>query len=127
MLSRLPYSQAAVQVPTANRRAIQRSRRTAATTATTGELLAGDGRSNEQKGDGDAATWLPANKPFRCSYLAVQVYVKASYQLWVTQAEHDAMARILNDCPAAAVEPAGAPTAHTGAAAANRSTFSAAT
>lgn len=62
-------------------------------------LLAVDGRSNSQKGDGDAATWLPANKAFRCTYIARQVSVKATYGLWVAQAEHDAMLRVLSDCP----------------------------
>jgi Protein of unknown function (DUF1524) len=62
------------------------------------ELLAVDAHSNEQKGDGDAATWLPANKPFRCAYVAIQVSVKATYGLWVTQAEHDAIARVLGTC-----------------------------
>lgn len=61
-------------------------------------LLAVDGRANAQKSDGDAATWLPANKSFRCEYVARQVSVKATYGLWVTQAEHDAMARVLGDC-----------------------------
>lgn len=61
-------------------------------------LLAVDGRSNAQKGDGDTATWLPANKAFRCAYVARQVSVKATYGLWVTQPEHDAMARILSAC-----------------------------
>jgi hypothetical protein len=75
------------------------------------ELLAVDGRSNEQKGDGDAASWLPSNKPFRCSYLAVQVNVKATYQLWVTQAEHDAMAQVLTACAAAVPASVGAPLA----------------
>ncbi|MGO7983428.1 HNH endonuclease family protein, partial [Rhizobium johnstonii] len=55
-------------------------------------LLAVDGRSNEQKSDGDAATWLPAAKAFRCTYVARQVSVKAAYGLWVTAAEHDAIA-----------------------------------
>lgn len=63
-------------------------------------LLAVDGESNVQKGDGDAATWLPANKAFRCSYAARQVSVKATYGLWVTQAEHDALSRELSKCPA---------------------------
>ena len=63
-------------------------------------LLAVDGRSNAQKGDGDTATWLPANKAFRCSYVARQVSVKATYGLWVTQAERDAMARVLGSCTA---------------------------
>src|SRR5690625_3146661 len=33
-------------------------------------LLAVDGPLNAQKGDADAATWLPPNKPFRCQYVA---------------------------------------------------------
>jgi len=62
---------------------------------------------NEQKGAGDAATWLPPNKSYRCTYVSRIVDVKAAYGLWVTQAEHDAIARILTDCgaPAAAPEP----------------------
>jgi hypothetical protein len=62
-------------------------------------LLAVEGKANQQKGDGDAATWLPPNKPFRCQYVARQVAVKAKYTLWVTQAEHDTMARVLGSCP----------------------------
>lgn len=62
-------------------------------------LLAVDGAANSQKGDGDAATWLPKNKKFRCEYVARQISVKATYNLWVTQAEHDAMARVLDACP----------------------------
>jgi len=62
-------------------------------------LLAVDGSSNASKGAGDTATWLPPNKSFRCAYVARQVSVKATYGLWVTQAEHDAMARVLTTCP----------------------------
>lgn len=62
-------------------------------------LLAADSSANQQKSDGDAATWLPANKPFRCQYVARQVSVKYKYSLWVTQAEHDAIAKILTACP----------------------------
>ncbi|MHA7190539.1 GmrSD restriction endonuclease domain-containing protein [Arthrobacter sp. MDT2-16] len=61
-------------------------------------LQSTDGPTNQQKGDGDAATWLPPNKGYRCEYVARQVSVKATYALWVTQAEHDAMATILSDC-----------------------------
>ncbi|WP_280182420.1 GmrSD restriction endonuclease domain-containing protein [Nocardia cyriacigeorgica] len=61
-------------------------------------LLAVDGPANQQKGDGDAATWLPANKAFRCQYVTIQIEVKAAYRLWITQAEKDAMARVLNSC-----------------------------
>lgn len=62
-------------------------------------LLAADGPANQQKSDGDAATWLPKNKAFRCQYVARQVSVKKKYTLWVTQAEHDAIAKILSTCP----------------------------
>ena len=62
-------------------------------------LLAVDGPANEQKSDGDAATWLPKNKKFRCQYVARQVSVKYKYQLWVTQAEKEAIQRILEKCP----------------------------
>ncbi len=62
-------------------------------------LLAVDSSANQQKSDGDAATWLPKNKSFRCQYVARQVSVKYKYHLWVTQAEHDAIGRILETCP----------------------------
>lgn len=62
-------------------------------------LLAVDGPSNSQKGDGDAATWLPPNRAFRCDYVARQIAVKARYALWVTPAEKDAMHEVLATCP----------------------------
>jgi hypothetical protein len=62
-------------------------------------LLAVSRQQNEQKGDGDAATWLPKSKAYRCAYVARQVSVKATYGLWVTSAEHDAIAGILSTCP----------------------------
>jgi hypothetical protein len=62
-------------------------------------LLAVDGPSNGAKGDGDAATWLPPHTAFRCEYVARQVAVKLTYELWVTQAEHDAIGDVLAGCP----------------------------
>jgi hypothetical protein len=62
-------------------------------------LFAVKGRLNSQKGDGDAATWLPPLKSFRCTYVAQQIAVKAKYTLWVTAPEKDAMTRILAACP----------------------------
>ena len=62
-------------------------------------LIAADSSANQQKSDGDAATWLPPNKAFRCQYVARQVSVKYKSGLWVTQAEHDAIANILQSCP----------------------------
>lgn len=61
-------------------------------------LLAVDGPQNQKKGAGDAATWLPPNKNFRCQYVSIQIHVKAKYGLWVTPAEHDAMSRELDRC-----------------------------
>ena len=63
-------------------------------------LIAVDGPANQAKGDGDAATWLPPNKAFRCQYVARQIAVKAKYHLWVVAAEKDAMIRILQNCDA---------------------------
>lgn len=62
-------------------------------------LQATVGAINQQKGDGDAATWLPPNRTYRCTYVSRIVDVKAAYGLWVTQAEHDAIAGILQSCP----------------------------
>ena len=62
-------------------------------------LLAVDASANRQKGDGDAATWLPANKAYRCTYVARQIAVKRRYRAWVTAAERDAMHRVLTRCP----------------------------
>ena len=80
-------------------------------------LQAVDGPANQQKGDGDAATWLPSNKSYRCTYVSRQVEVKAAYGLWVTPPEHDVIARVLGECgtsapivePIPSAEPAPAP------------------
>ena len=61
-------------------------------------LLAVDAGANRSKGDGDAATWLPPNKAYRCTYVARQVAVKLKYGVWVTSAERDAMVRVLSTC-----------------------------
>jgi hypothetical protein len=63
------------------------------------ELIAVDGPANMEKGDGDAATWLPENKSFRCQYIARQIAVKKKYSLWVTVSEKEAMTRVLTACP----------------------------
>jgi len=62
-------------------------------------LFAVKGRLNSQKGDGDAATWLPPMKSFRCAYVAQQIAVKAKYSLWVVPPEKAAMLAILAQCP----------------------------
>lgn len=63
------------------------------------ELIAVSGKANQAKSDGDAATWLPKNKDFRCAYIARQIAVKKKYGLWVTDAEKKAMSTVLQACP----------------------------
>lgn len=62
-------------------------------------LLAVEAAANSKKSDGDAATWLPPNKKFRCQYVARQVSVKYKYGLWVTSGEKEAIAGVLQNCP----------------------------
>jgi hypothetical protein len=62
-------------------------------------LLAVKGRLNSQKSDGDAATWLPPLKSYRCDYVARQIAVKIKYKLWFTAPEKEAMVRTLKSCP----------------------------
>jgi hypothetical protein len=62
-------------------------------------LFAVKGSLNLQKSDGDAATWLPPLKSFRCAYVAQQIAVKAKYSLWVVPPEKAAMVAILAKCP----------------------------
>ena len=61
-------------------------------------LLAVDFSLNRKKGDGDAATWLPPLKSYRCDYVARQIAVKAKYGLWVTQPEKNAIVKLLEKC-----------------------------
>jgi hypothetical protein len=62
-------------------------------------LLAVDDVANRQKGDADAASWLPPRKAFRCAYIARQVAVKLKYGLAATSSERSAMHRVLDACP----------------------------
>jgi len=61
-------------------------------------LQATVGWVNQEKGDSDAASWLPPNNSYRCAYASRIVEVKAAYGLWVTPAEHDALERVLLNC-----------------------------
>lgn len=62
-------------------------------------LIATKTALNRQKRAGDAATWLPPNREFRCAYVARQAAVKLRYGAWVTEAEQNAMQRVLSECP----------------------------
>ncbi|WP_424466948.1 HNH endonuclease family protein [Pseudoclavibacter helvolus] len=61
-------------------------------------LQATAGWVNDDKKSQDAANWLPPLESYHCTYVARQIVVKATYNLWVTQAEHDAMRDVLEDC-----------------------------
>ena len=63
-------------------------------------LLAVKGSLNSQKGASDAATWLPPNRAFRCDYAKMIITVKDRYDVWVTQAESEALSTQLNTCAA---------------------------
>src|SRR5205823_6091617 len=62
-------------------------------------LIAVDGPANMKKSASDAASWLPANKGFRCHYVARQISIKDGYRLWITLAEKDGLKRVLDSCP----------------------------
>lgn len=61
-------------------------------------LFSSDASANRQKGDKNAAEWLPASKAFRCQYVATQISVKKKYALAVTAPEKTAMQRVLGKC-----------------------------
>ena len=70
-------------------------------------LLAVHADANRAKGDGDAATWLPPNRRFRCDYVARQVAVKRKYTAWISQSEHDSIESVLKTCPTEKLPRAG--------------------
>jgi hypothetical protein len=63
------------------------------------ELLAVEGKANQQKSSHDASQWLPENQSFVCQYVARQVAIKLRYDLWLTYSEHQAMRKRLQKCP----------------------------
>jgi len=72
-------------------------------------LLAVDPSQNRQKGDSNAASWLPQAINYRCSYVARQIAVKKKYGLWVVPPEKAAMQRILSTCPLRRIPVGGLP------------------
>ena len=50
---------------------------------------------------------LPPTRSYRCTYVAQQAAVKTKYELWVTEAEKEAMLRVLGTCPELDVPPPG--------------------
>lgn len=56
------------------------------------------GWANDEKESSDASQWLPPDESYQCTYVARQIVVKATYELWVTPAEDAAMRDVLADC-----------------------------
>lgn len=54
--------------------------------------------ANDEKESSDASQWLPPDESYHCTYVARQIVVKATYDLWVTEAEDEAMREVLADC-----------------------------
>lgn len=53
---------------------------------------------NDEKASSDASQWLPPDDSYHCIYVSRQIAVKATYRLWVTQNELDAMVDVLEGC-----------------------------
>lgn len=70
-------------------------------------LLASKGTANQEKGDSDAAEWLPSNTSFHCEYVARQVGIKAKYGLSVDPEEKEAISNVLESCPSEKVPTEG--------------------
>ena len=66
-------------------------------------LLAVDGPTNQRKGDGDAATWLPPQRAYRCAFVSWLVAFNHLYLLWVRAAAREAITRVLRSCPGQAL------------------------
>ncbi|MEU1955658.1 HNH endonuclease family protein [Nocardia rhamnosiphila] len=62
------------------------------------QLIAVTASSNRPKGDQDPVDWLPPADGYRCTYAAMWVQVKSTWQLTLEQAEKDTLAQILQGC-----------------------------
>ncbi|MGV9839680.1 HNH endonuclease family protein [Nocardia niigatensis] len=62
-------------------------------------LLAVDGKTNEDKGDRTPGDWLPPARAGHCFYAGKYLMVAHRYGLPVTAADRDALARVARACP----------------------------
>lgn len=62
-------------------------------------LLMVSGRLNATKRHADAASWVPPNKSYRCTYAVKIIIIKTRYRIWVTRAEKSELSRYLAQCP----------------------------
>ena len=68
-------------------------------------LMASTGRPTRARATATPPPGCRRLRSYRCTYVARQVAVKAKYRLWVTQAEHDAIAGVLAGCPGSRCPP----------------------
>ncbi|MDJ1370731.1 HNH endonuclease family protein [Gulosibacter molinativorax] len=54
--------------------------------------------ANDEKESSDASQWLPPDETYHCTYVARQIVIKATYDLWVTPDEDAAMRDVLAGC-----------------------------
>ncbi|MBV7363067.1 HNH endonuclease family protein [Actinomycetaceae bacterium TAE3-ERU4] len=66
-------------------------------------LLATDGKTNEDKGSMPAQEWLPPLESYRCKYIQRQIAVKNKWNLSVTRAELTTFEQVLRMCPETSV------------------------
>ncbi|MQY23404.1 HNH endonuclease family protein [Nocardia macrotermitis] len=62
-------------------------------------LLAVDGRANQDKGDRTPADWLPPASAYRCYYAGRYLTTAAHYTLPITASDRDVLSRTAHDCP----------------------------
>jgi len=62
------------------------------------QLIAVSASSNRAKGDQDPSQWQPPQREYWCQYAQDWIEVKYYWELWVTQAERDALAGMLDTC-----------------------------
>lgn len=62
-------------------------------------LVAVEDRLNTSKADSNAAQWMPPYEGGHCDFAARMVSVKATWDLAVTDAEYEALADTLDNCP----------------------------
>ena len=62
------------------------------------QLIAVTAKTNRGKGDQDPAKWKPPVAAYGCTYAQHWISVKITYKLTVDQAEHDALAALLQTC-----------------------------
>ncbi len=62
------------------------------------QLIAVSASSNRAKGDQDPSQWQPPRREYWCQYAHDWVEVKYYWELWVTEAERDALADMLDTC-----------------------------